>query len=235
MAAFNGGQSMPITILLVDDDHEFRNEFKDCFEEYNVLEASSGQEALKILKRPNEVDLAILDVRMPGMSGIEVLGKIKKMVSDIGIIILTGYGSKDVVLEALRKHADDYIEKPFDINKTRATIEKVLETREEGVESDAIATNEKIERVKRFTERNYSKKISLEDAAERITQPMLIISGKLDRIIPYQHAERIAAEAPGAKLKIYPEGNHVCNNIPYKYRPLVGDWMAEQLLRTPLS
>jgi 2,6-dihydroxypseudooxynicotine hydrolase len=71
--------------------------------------------------------------------------------------------------------------------------------------------------------------LSLAGVAERITQPMLIIFGKLDRLIPWQQAERLAAEAPNAELVMYPDGNHVCNNLPYKYRPLVGDWMREQL------
>ena len=73
--------------------------------------------------------------------------------------------------------------------------------------------------------------LNLEGVAERITQPMLIVFGKRDRLIPSQHAERLADEAPGATLRMYEEGNHVCNNIPYKYRPLVGDWMHEQLAR----
>ena len=71
--------------------------------------------------------------------------------------------------------------------------------------------------------------LSLEGTAERIAQPMLVIFGKLDSLIPWQHAERLAAEAPNAELVMYPDGNHVCNNISYKYRPLVGDWMVEQL------
>lgn len=73
------------------------------------------------------------------------------------------------------------------------------------------------------------KKMTLADAAKNITQPMLIIFGKRDRLIPYQQAERLEAEAPNARLVMYENGNHVCNNIPYKYRPLVGDWMQEQL------
>jgi hypothetical protein len=52
---------------------------------------------------------------------------------------------------------------------------------------------------------------------------------RLDRLIPAAHAERLATEAPGAQLVMYEEGNHVCNNIPYKYRPLAGDWLAERL------
>ena len=71
--------------------------------------------------------------------------------------------------------------------------------------------------------------LSLEGVAERITQPMLIVFGKLDRLIPWQQAERLAAEASNAELVMYPDGNHVCNNLPFKYRPLVGDWMREQL------
>jgi pimeloyl-ACP methyl ester carboxylesterase len=71
--------------------------------------------------------------------------------------------------------------------------------------------------------------LSLAGVAERISQPMLVIFGKLDRLIPWQQAERLAAEAPKAELVMYPDGNHVCNNIPYKYRPLVGDWLREQL------
>jgi len=72
--------------------------------------------------------------------------------------------------------------------------------------------------------------LSLEGVAQRITQPMLVVFGKLDRLIPWPHAERLAAAAPNAELVMYPDGNHVCNNIPYKYRPLVADWMKEQLL-----
>jgi 2,6-dihydroxypseudooxynicotine hydrolase len=71
--------------------------------------------------------------------------------------------------------------------------------------------------------------LSLAGVLPRVRQPLLIVFGKQDRLIPFQHAERVAAEAPNATLVMYPEGTHVCNNIPYKYRPLVADWMAEQL------
>lgn len=71
--------------------------------------------------------------------------------------------------------------------------------------------------------------LSLAGVLSKVRQPLLVVFGKQDRLIPYRQAERVAAEAPNATLVMYPEGNHVCNNIPYKYRPLVGDWMAEQL------
>jgi 2,6-dihydroxypseudooxynicotine hydrolase len=72
-------------------------------------------------------------------------------------------------------------------------------------------------------------RLDLEGVLPRLTQPLLVVFGKLDRLIPWQHAERMAAEAPMGELVMYPEGNHVCDNIPYKYRPLVADWIGEQL------
>jgi 2,6-dihydroxypseudooxynicotine hydrolase len=71
---------------------------------------------------------------------------------------------------------------------------------------------------------------NLEGVLERVRQPMLVIHGARDRLFPPSHAERIAREAPNATLVLYPDGNHVCNNIAYKYRPLMADWLAEQLL-----
>ena len=55
------------------------------------------------------------------------------------------------------------------------------------------------------------------------------ITGKLDRLIPWEQTKQIADAAPNAEFVLYDEGNHVCNNIPYKYRPLVADWLREQL------
>jgi 2,6-dihydroxypseudooxynicotine hydrolase len=73
-------------------------------------------------------------------------------------------------------------------------------------------------------------RLSLAGVAEKVAQPLLVVFGKLDRLIPWQQAERLASEAPNGELVMFEEGNHVCNNIPYKYRPLVGDWMAARLV-----
>ncbi len=71
--------------------------------------------------------------------------------------------------------------------------------------------------------------LSLEGILGRVDQPLLVVHGGRDGIIPPAQAERIAREAPRATLALFPEGNHVCNNIPYKYRPLMADWMREKL------
>lgn len=71
--------------------------------------------------------------------------------------------------------------------------------------------------------------LTLRGLLHRVRQPALVVFGKQDRLIPWTQAEQTAAELPNGTLVIYPEGNHVCNNIPYKYRPLVADWMKEKL------
>jgi YesN/AraC family two-component response regulator len=155
-------------ILLVDDDAIFREEFVECFSGYGFIQAADGAQALKILKRPNEIDLVIMDVRMPGIDGLSLLEKIKDTASGAGTIVITGYSSKEVVLRALRGKADDFLEKPFDLEKARSVIEKVLNARKEGYRNDAADTAGKIEHVKHFLSRNSSRKVSLKDAAAAV-------------------------------------------------------------------
>lgn len=156
---------MPYTLLLVDDDRSFREEFKDSLEEYVVKEASCGSEALQILDKPNEIDLVILDVMLPGLTGTELLKKIKSRYPDLGIIILTGYSTKDIAIEALKGHADEYIEKPFEIRQIKEIIQRLLLTKKVDGIADDGSLDTKIERVKKFAQRNYHKKICLTDAA----------------------------------------------------------------------
>jgi pimeloyl-ACP methyl ester carboxylesterase len=72
--------------------------------------------------------------------------------------------------------------------------------------------------------------LTLDGVAERVSQPCLVITGRLDRVIGWEETRRIADAVPGAEWVLYDEGTHVCNNIPYKYRPLVADWMRARLV-----
>jgi 2,6-dihydroxypseudooxynicotine hydrolase len=79
------------------------------------------------------------------------------------------------------------------------------------------------------TGRRGALELDMDDVAGRIEQPALLVTGKLDRLIPWESTKRIADEAPNATLVTYEEGNHVCNNVAYRYRPLLADWLGEQL------
>jgi pimeloyl-ACP methyl ester carboxylesterase len=77
--------------------------------------------------------------------------------------------------------------------------------------------------------RQAAQRLDLDGVAGRIEQPALVITGKLDRLIPWESTKRIADQAPNGTLVVYEEGNHVCNNVAYRYRPLLADWLGEQL------
>ena len=159
---------MTDNLLLVDDDKEFRSEFRDCFGEYHITEASTAEEALALLKKPNKIDLVLMDVKMPGMGGLKALRLVKEAAPSAAVIIMTGYSSKEVVIEALRGEASNYIEKPFDVDKARAIIESVL-ARNHGEEEAALTDGKgKVEKVKNFVRRNCLKKVRLQDAADSV-------------------------------------------------------------------
>jgi dipeptidyl aminopeptidase/acylaminoacyl peptidase len=71
--------------------------------------------------------------------------------------------------------------------------------------------------------------LNLYEAAKLIEQPFLAITGRHDRLIPWEQTRRQADEAQNGEFVLYDDGNHVCNNIPYKYRPLTADWLKEKL------
>jgi 2,6-dihydroxypseudooxynicotine hydrolase len=77
--------------------------------------------------------------------------------------------------------------------------------------------------------RRLAHELDLEGVAQRVEQPCLVITGALDRVIPWQDTKRIADAVPHAEWVLYEDGTHVCNNIPFKYRPLVADWIRHRL------
>jgi YesN/AraC family two-component response regulator len=156
---------MGYNLLLVDDDADFREEFCDCFGDYSITQASDGETAIRILKKPNMIDLVLLDVMMPGARGTEVLAEMKKLKPDIKIVMLTGSSSKDVAIEALKNKADEYIEKPMDVDETRDIIKKLLAEKDSAGMPDTGNIASKMEKVRTFITRNFDKKVSLEDAA----------------------------------------------------------------------
>ena len=158
------GFKMAQKIMIVDDDRDFRAEFKDCLSEYDIVEASSAKEAITVLKRPNEIDLVILDVNMPGLKGTEVLSEIKEIAPEVRIVIMTGHSSESVVLEALRGRADEYIQKPFDVPEAKEIIERLLSSGRASVKD----RDDKVSKVKAFVERNCFKRIGLDDAAKAV-------------------------------------------------------------------
>jgi two-component system, response regulator YesN len=159
---------MAYQILVVDDDADFREELSLCLEGYTVVEAAGGTEALSILKKPNAIDLVVLDAVMPQMSGTEVLREIKRVNPSLAIIMLTGQSSKDIAIDALKGRADDYLEKPIKADKFLETVRFLLVARARKDFTYTHGIHAKIEQARQFIERNFDKKITLEDVAEQL-------------------------------------------------------------------
>ena len=142
-------------IVVIDDNEKIIKSLKIALIEYEIIDFPSGEEAIEYLKAPNEINLILLDVFMEGMDGISVLQELKKMNKDLAIIIMTAYGSKDIVLQALRHRADDFIEKPFNIKELKEKILKLLKEKIAVPKSGSPPTDQ-IDRIKRFINRNYN-------------------------------------------------------------------------------
>ena len=115
-------------ILLVDDEPNIRTVFSDVLKRagYRVKAVEDGHKAVKEVEEKT-YNLALVDLRMPKMDGIEVLENIKKKKPEIPVIIYTGYGSVTTAVEAMRKGAADYLNKPFSPEELKLAIKKVLE------------------------------------------------------------------------------------------------------------
>ncbi len=116
-------------ILVVDDELGPRESLKMILKPYyNVYTAEKGVQAIEMLGQV-PVDLVTVDLKMPGIPGIEVLEKIKQHDPDIEAVIITGYGSMDTAIEGLRLGAFDYVAKPFDVNHILDVIRRAVERR----------------------------------------------------------------------------------------------------------
>jgi nitrogen regulation protein NR(I) len=115
-------------ILIIDDDYQIRQSFEKLLTEegHEVLTASSGETGLSILSSVIP-DLVILDVRLPGMSGIETFVALRQIESKLPVIIMTAFGTTETAIEATKLGAFDYILKPFDIPDILKLINQALE------------------------------------------------------------------------------------------------------------
>ena len=112
----------------MDDEENVRYSFQKMLREptYQVLVAADGMEALAAVQR-REPDLAILDIQMPGMSGLEVLEHFKRSAPNLPVLVITAHGDSERVISAMKHGAYDYIEKPFDIPRMKGLIDDALE------------------------------------------------------------------------------------------------------------
>jgi DNA-binding NtrC family response regulator len=115
-------------VLIIDDERPIRNSLREIleYEKLKIEEATNAIEALEILEKSN-FDLILCDIKMPGMDGIELLTKIQEDKPEIPVIMISGHGNVETAVDALKKGAYDFIEKPIDLNRLLVTVRNALD------------------------------------------------------------------------------------------------------------
>ena len=133
---------MKWTLLIIDDEENIRNGLAANFEleDYNVKTAASGEEGLKLIAK-GDIDLVITDLRMNGISGEQVLQKVTAENPGIPVIILTGHGSIDSAVDAMRHGAYDFLTKPLNLDQLDMIVKRALENRNLKLEHKELKQN----------------------------------------------------------------------------------------------
>jgi CheY-like chemotaxis protein len=188
--SFNSSAPLPArkpTLLIVDDEEGPRQSIRFVFkDEYQILMAASGPAALE-LARQHQIDAAVLDIRMSGMSGIDVLNCLKEMDPTIEVVMLTAYETLETARQALRLGACDYLNKPFDIATLRQAVGNAM-----GRHTIAKELRENNHRLRELQEDIQNQRVREELARKRgdiyasvihdINGPLTVISGFVETI-----------------------------------------------------
>ena len=115
-------------IVIIDDERSIRRALGEIlqFEGYDVLEAEDGMAGVELIKN-NQTDLVFCDIKMPGMDGMDVLDELHQLHPEIPIVMISGHGTIETAVEAIKKGAFDFIEKPLDLNRILVTIRNASE------------------------------------------------------------------------------------------------------------
>ncbi len=124
---------IPTRILIVDDEKDFVEMLSLRLKETGekVTSVYSGKECLETLEEKKDVDVVILDIKMPGMDGIETLKEIRKRFPLVEVIMLTGHGSTETAVEGMKLGAFDYLLKPADFKDLSAKLEAARKRKDE--------------------------------------------------------------------------------------------------------
>ena len=129
-------------ILIIDDERSIRNALKEIleFEGFNVVDAEDGESGLSIMKQQS-IDLVFCDIKMPKMDGVEVLEQILQYHECLPVVMISGHGTIETAVEAIKKGAFDFIEKPLDLNRILVTLKNARERNHLVVQTEVLKSS----------------------------------------------------------------------------------------------
>lgn len=206
-------------ILLVDDETIVRDSLSEWLKEagYDVTSAEDGYRAIQIIKdRP--ADVLVVDLKMPGLDGIEVLKEVKKIAPETKVIIITAYGTVENAVEAMKVGAADYIMKPFEPEKLEFAIEDVIKDVRKGYDDTYVEKKEETKEIDRelletyleeaekyYREKNYEMAIEKFREALKIDPSSVIAKTGLVKSERRKRFFEITKETAKSKTKIEKE------------------------------
>ncbi len=190
-----------LRILLVDDESNIRHsldEYLSSLDHNQVVTAADGRAALEAFSR-QRFDCVFLDLKMPGMDGIELLRRLRSMDPALPVVIMTGYPSLDAAIDTMRRGASDFLIKPFNLDQVRLTLERVV--REQRLLQDNLRLSERLkhqahieklnqELNQRIREQNIIHSIS--EAMDRLHTSEEIYQGMVELCCRHLEVERAA-------------------------------------------
>jgi light-regulated signal transduction histidine kinase (bacteriophytochrome) len=119
-----------IRVIIVDDEEYIRLSLSELllYIGFEVATAANGEDALRKLAE-NRFDIAFMDIKIPGMNGVELLGRVREKYPDVSVIMMTGYATVENAVEAVKLGAYDFLKKPYDIEEIKVSINRLLEKR----------------------------------------------------------------------------------------------------------
>lgn len=194
-------------ILIVDDEEPTRDGLRSILEfknkDLDIYIAADGNEALKIIEN-TDIDLIISDLRMPGMDGMTLLSLVKEGYPDIDVIIMTAFGQIDTAIEAMKKGAVDYLQKPVQIEEISLLVNRILEQR--AIKEENIRLKEEI-----------GQKYSFEKIIG-ISEPMQKIFKKIQLVAPTKSTVLICGESGTGKELI---ASAIHYNSSRRHKPFI--------------
>jgi two-component system nitrogen regulation response regulator NtrX len=169
---------MAMTVLVVDDEANIRRSLDGCLadEGYRVVQAGSGEAAQEILSR-TAVDAVLLDVWLPGMDGLETLKRVHEAFPLLPVIMISGHGTIDTAVRAVKQGAFDFIEKPVSLEKLLIVLSRALEQRD--LRAENVELRESAERRHRLVgESPAMRALRAEIAAAGPTNASVLITGE---------------------------------------------------------
>ncbi len=199
------------TILIVEDTPEIMYPFVELLSDrYTVITVTKGKIAIeKIKSNQQDIDVVILDYKLPDISGLNVLREIKKIKPDVPVIVMTAYGDENIAVEAFRHGARDYIKKPFNYNELINKIEfslklkSVDKSQERRVLTDnteqftasllyelnSLSISYNLQRGIKYINDNYMNKMSLETVARKAGMSKYHFSREFKKSVGYNYID----------------------------------------------